>query len=155
MKGLGCPILDYKPTILKLKDVNKQDEIGRTPLHHAVWACVGTLEIEVFLRNGANARIRDRFGQSPRDLAISLSESGKTLLSFPGESNYMAMQFTKSLENRNLLQQVERGYDVCESVLIVIYFTLRKHRGFYKDVAQLVARSIWATRNRKEWRLFR
>jgi FOG: Ankyrin repeat len=48
--------------------VNKQDEQGRTPLHHAIIACSESNKlpiIETFLRAGADVSIRDNNGRTP------------------------------------------------------------------------------------------
>lgn len=42
-------------------------------------------------------------------------------------------------------------YERCNSARFAVYSVLRQRCGFYKDVARLVARHIWATRNRDEW----
>jgi len=63
--------------VAKGLDVNHGDTHGLTPLHGAVLANSAS-EVEMLLRSGANARLKDeKFGLSSLELAVKLQSVGK------------------------------------------------------------------------------
>jgi ankyrin repeat protein len=79
--GFDSNILDRVQFLLVIKqeDVNEQDVMGNTALHYAV--CFSECEIiipiiELLIKHGANINIKNRFNQTPLDIAkITLKDT--------------------------------------------------------------------------------